>query len=80
MIDPMNVREFALWHRLASESLVYVADRRDPSRDHEMLDTATMCENRAKNVAVNSVQEELADGLLAAVESIRRKLQGLPPP
>lgn len=77
-VDPLKnpgVRgTYSLWHRLASEALVYVSERKDPSRDIEMLKDAQICGERAMGMAVNDIQEKLTGKLLEAVTGMRQRL------
>lgn len=62
-------REFAYWHRVASESLIGAATNAD--RVSEQLDTAKDYGRRAFIVAVNGREQMLAMGLLMTVEGLR---------
>lgn len=76
--DPLNnpsVRgTYSLWHRLASEALVYISTREDPARDDELLNVAQRCAERALSMSDNDMQEELTGKLLEAVERMRTRV------
>lgn len=67
---------YSLWHRLASEALVYVSTRSDPARDNQLLDTAKECGERALELATNDMQVELTGKLIEAVERMRARCVG----
>lgn len=63
-----NDREFAYWHRVASEALIQAATMDDRQVEH--LDTAADYGRRALLRATNPKEQMLAMGLLMTVEGI----------
>lgn len=69
-------KDFSYWHRLASEGLVYISTNpADTPYTRSRFDLVRTCETNAKAVAINDIQVELADGLLAAADRMQERLQ-----
>jgi len=75
---PRSAGTYSLWHRLASEALVYVSTRSEPGRDCELLDTAEQWAHRARGLVQNQMQSELIGALLEAITRMRTRVLDFP--
>lgn len=75
---PRSAGTYSLWHRLASEALVYVSTRAEPSRDTELLNTAEQCATRARGLVQNEMQSELIGKLVEAITRMRTRVVEFP--
>lgn len=68
-------KDFSYWHRLASEGLVYVSKNPGAIQSFSRIDLAVVCEEKAREVAINDIQEELAKGLIKAANNMKTRLE-----